>query len=74
MYIITEIIGKWSMVDVYVVSIMVALVQFGGLTTIKAGAGSLFFLLVVVMTMLAAIRFDARLIWDTKESDEQWCC
>lgn len=67
LYRLTEIIGRWSMVDVYVVGIMVALVHFGGLTEIKAGAGANFFLLVVVVTMLAAMRFDPRLIWDTKE-------
>ena len=67
LYILTEVIGKWSMVDVYVVSIMVALVHFEALTQIEAGSGALFFLLVVVMTMLAAMRFDARLIWDIKE-------
>jgi paraquat-inducible protein A len=67
LYRLTEIIGRWSMVDVYVVAIMVALVHFGGLTEIKPGAGANFFLLVVVVTMFAAMRFDSRLIWDTKE-------
>jgi paraquat-inducible protein A len=69
LYTLTEIIGKWSMVDVYVVSIMIALVQFEGLTSIKAGEGAFYFLLVVVTTMLAAMRFDVRLIWDIKEND-----
>ena len=64
---LTEIIGKWSMVDVYVVAIMVALVHFGGLTQIEAGAGATFFLLVVILTMIAAHRFDPRLIWDLPE-------
>ena len=67
LYRLTEIVGRWSMVDVYVVGIMVALVHFGGLTEIKAGAGANFFLLVVIVTMFAAMRFDPRLIWDTKE-------
>ena len=67
LYQLTEIIGRWSMVDVYVVGVMVALVHFGGLTQIKAGAGANFFLLVVIVTMMAAMRFDPRLIWDTKE-------
>jgi len=64
LYLLTEIVGKWSMVDVYVVSIMVTLVHFGGLTQIEAGLGALFFLLVVITTMLAAMSFDSRLIWD----------
>jgi paraquat-inducible protein A len=67
LYRLTEIIGRWSMVDVYVVGVMVALVHFGGLTEIKAGEGANFFLLVVIVTMFAAMRFDSRLIWDTKE-------
>jgi paraquat-inducible protein A len=67
LYRLTEIIGRWSMVDVYVVAVMVALVHFGGLTEIKPGAGANFFLLVVVVTMFAAMRFDSRLIWDREE-------
>jgi len=67
LYRLTEIIGRWSMVDVYVVGTMVALVHFGSLTEIKAGMGANFFLLVVIMTMFAAMSFDPRLIWDTKE-------
>jgi paraquat-inducible protein A len=64
LYQLTEIVGRWSMVDVYVVSIMIALVHFGGLTEIKAGEGAFYFLLVVIVTMLAAMSFDPRLIWD----------
>ncbi len=71
LYQLTELVGRWSMVDIYVVSIMVALVQFGALTRIQAGLGAVFFLLVVIVTMLAAMSFDPRLIWDRspKESD-----
>lgn len=65
---LTELVGRWSMVDLYVVSIMVALVNFGAISQIHAEVGSIFFLLVVVLTMLAAMSFDSRLIWDnTKE-------
>jgi len=71
LYALTEIIGKWSMVDVYVVGIMIALVHFGGLTTIEAGEGANFFLLVVVVTMVAAMQFDPKLIWDPKEEKEE---
>jgi len=67
LYLLTEVIGRWSMVDVYVVSIMIALVHFGGLTEIKAGGGAVFFLLVVIVTMIAAMSFDPRLIWDVSK-------
>jgi paraquat-inducible protein A len=68
LYILTEIIGRWSMVDVYVVGTMIALVHFGALTEITPGMGANFFLLVVIMTMLSAMSFDPKLIWDnTKE-------
>jgi len=69
LYQLTELIGKWSMVDVYVVAIMIALVHFGGLSEIKAGQGANYFLLVVILTMIAAMRFDPRLIWDIKEDN-----
>ena len=69
LYILTEIIGKWSMVDVYVVAIMIALVHFGALTEIKAGVGAVFFLGVVILTMISAMAFDSRLIWDMKGKD-----
>lgn len=64
LYRMTELVGKWSMTDVFVVAILVALVQFGGLLLIKPGTAALAFGGVVVMTMLAAESFDPRLIWD----------
>jgi len=64
LYRITEAIGRWSMVDIYVVTILVALVKLGNLATISAGLGAVFFGGVVVLTMLAAESFDPRLIWD----------
>ena len=64
MYRLTEMIGRWSMVDIYVVTILVALVRLGNLATIEAGAGAIFFGAVVVITMLAAESFDPRIIWD----------
>ena len=63
-YRVTLAIGRWSMVDIYVVTILVALVRLGNLATIEAGAGAVFFGAVVVLTMLAAETFDPRLIWD----------
>ena len=67
LYRIVEIIGRWSMVDIFVVTILVALVHLGGLATIHAGPGAVFFGAVVVITMFAAMSFDPRLIWDTEE-------
>ena len=67
LYRITEIIGRWSMVDIFVVTILVAVVHLGGLATIYAGPGAIFFGAVVVITIFAAESFDPRLIWDTEE-------
>jgi paraquat-inducible protein A len=64
LYRVTELIGRWSMVDIYVVTILVALVRLGNLATIEAGAGAVFFGTVVVLTIFAAESFDPRLIWD----------
>ena len=72
LYRITEAIGRWSMLDIFVVTILVALVHLGALANIEAGAGALYFALVVVITMFAAEAFDPRLIWDNlKESNER---
>jgi len=68
MYRIAEAAGRWSMVDIYVVTILTALVSLGGLATIEAGLGAAFFGVVVVTTMLAAESFDPRLIWDRAEA------
>jgi paraquat-inducible protein A len=63
-YRMVEFVGRWSMIDVFVVTIMVALVQLGSLASIQAGSGAIFFCAVVIITMLAAESFDPRLIWD----------
>ena len=63
-YRLVEIVGRWSMLDVYVVTIMAALVQMQPLAAIEAGPGAIAFGAVVVLTMLAAETFDPRLIWD----------
>jgi paraquat-inducible protein A len=68
LYRITEVVGRWSMIDIFVVTILVALVSMGSLATIYAGPGAIFFGAVVVITMFAAMSFDPRLIWDTEES------
>jgi paraquat-inducible protein A len=64
LYRVTEAIGRWSMVDIFVVTILVALVHLGNLATVEAQPGAVFFGAVVVLTMLAAESFDPRLIWD----------
>ena len=69
LYRIVELIGRWSMLDVFVAAFTVALVQLQPLTSVEPGAGVLFFAAVVVLTMLAAEVFDPRLIWDTAEPD-----
>jgi len=67
LYRITEVVGRWSMVDIFVVTILVALVKLGGLATIEAGPAAVHFGAVVVITMFAAMSFDPRLIWDEME-------
>lgn len=69
MYRFIEWIGRWSMLDIFVIAILVALVSFGNLASIEAGAGALAFAAVVILTMLAAITFDPRLIWDNTDAD-----
>ena len=69
MYRLTELIGRWSMVDVYVITILVALVRLGNLATIEASPGAVFFGAVVVITILAAESFDPRIIWDRIQAD-----
>lgn len=64
LYRIVERIGRWSMLDVFVVTLTVALVRFRSLAVITAGWGALAFAAVVVLTMMAALQFDPRLIWD----------
>jgi paraquat-inducible protein A len=71
LYRITEAIGRWSMTDIFVVTILVALVHLGALANIEAQAGAVFFAAVVVITMLAAMSFDPRLIWDVKEPQDE---
>jgi len=65
-----ELVGRWSMIDVFVVTIMVALVQLGTVATIQAGSGAIFFCAVVIITMLAADSFDPRLIWDECDDND----
>lgn len=63
-YLLVDWVGRWSMVDVLVVAILAALVRFGLLMSVYPGVGALVFAAVVIITMLAAISFDPRLLWD----------
>lgn len=71
LYRLTEAVGRWSMVDIYVVTILVALVKLGNLASIEAEIGAVFFGTVVVVTIFAAESFDPRLIWDAIEGDDE---
>ncbi|MCK7474143.1 MAG: paraquat-inducible protein A [Rhodopseudomonas palustris] len=71
LYRITEAVGRWSMVDIFVVTILVALVNLGALASIQAGPAAPFFAAVVVVTMFAAMSFDPRLMWDAKEQTHE---
>ncbi|WP_426454580.1 paraquat-inducible protein A [Acinetobacter sp. KB005] len=64
LYRIVEFIGRWSMIDVFVVALLTALIQIQSLATILAGPGSIAFGAVVVLTMFASLSFDPRIIWD----------
>ena len=70
MYRFIEFIGRWSMLDIFVIAILVAVVNFGRLANIEANLGAVAFSSVVILTMLAAVTFDPRLIWDNTESDD----
>ena len=70
MYRFIEFIGRWSMLDIFVIAILVALVNFGRLASIEANLGAAAFSSVVILTMLAAVTLDPRLIWDNTESDD----
>ncbi len=68
MYRVTEFVGRWSMVDIFVIALLVALVQFGNSATVTPDFGALAFAAVVILTMFAAHTFDPRLIWDAIEN------
>lgn len=70
LYNIVEFIGRWSMIDVFVVAILTALVQIGFFASINPGPAAVFFALSVAFTMVAAQSMDPRLIWDTIENEK----
>jgi paraquat-inducible protein A len=67
MYRIIAFVGRWSMLDIFMISILVSLVDLGGVARIIAGPAATAFAAVVVLTMFAAKSFDSRLIWDNQE-------
>ncbi len=67
LYRLAELVGRWSMLDVFVVAIMVTLVQLKTISIVIPGVGATAFALVVILTMLATKSFDPKLIWDKKE-------
>jgi paraquat-inducible protein A len=70
LYRLVEVVGRWSMLDVFVDTFTVALIQLQPLMSVKPGPGVIFFAAVVVLTMIAAQTFDPRLIWDAGEDKE----
>jgi paraquat-inducible protein A len=69
LYEVVEYIGRWSMIDIFVVAILSSLVQLKSLASINPGPASIFFALSVIFTMLSAQAFDSRMIWDVQAKD-----
>lgn len=70
LYRVVEFVGRWSMIDVFVVTLLTALVQMQSIATILAGPGAVAFGAVVVLTMLASLSFDPRIIWDNYDKNQ----
>lgn len=68
---LVEVIGRWSMLDVFLVAILVALVKLGTIATIRPEPGIIAFAGVVVLTMFASANFDARLLWNTQDIENE---
>jgi paraquat-inducible protein A len=66
-YRIIEQVGRWSMIDIFMIAILAALVNLGAIATIAPGLGAVCFASVVVTTMFASMSFDPRLIWDIQQ-------
>ena len=69
LYRFVHLIGRWSMLDLFMISILVTVVSLGNIATVHTGQGATAFASVVVLTMLAATSFDPRLIWDLEHDD-----
>lgn len=71
LYRIVEAIGRWSMIDIFMISILAGLVRLGSIATIEPGIGAVSFAAVVIITMIAAETFDPRLMWDAA-GENKW--
>jgi paraquat-inducible protein A len=69
LYRLVELIGRWSLLDIYVLTLLVALVQLHALATVEPRPGALAFAAVVVLTLVAARSFDPRLLWDVSQNE-----
>ena len=67
LYRVIEAVGRWSMIDIFMISILVTLVKLGSIATIEPGAGATSFAAVVILTMFSSMSFDPRLMWDAME-------
>ncbi len=72
LYRVVELVGRWSMLDIFVLTILAALVQIQSLATVRAGTASIAFGAVVVLTMFAAMEFDPRLMWDPLRREKNY--
>lgn len=70
-YRLNELVGRWSMVDVFVITLLAALVRLGSIASITPGIGIVAFAGVVIITMTAALTFDPRLIWDAAGANDE---
>ncbi|WP_312241667.1 membrane integrity-associated transporter subunit PqiA [Pantoea sp.] len=68
-YEVVEFVGRWSMIDVFVIAVLSALVRMGRLMNVYPALGALLFALVVILTMIAAMAFDSRLTWDRTQDN-----
>ncbi|MGY3961393.1 paraquat-inducible protein A [Aeromonas popoffii] len=71
LYRMTEFVGRWSMIDVFVVAILAGLIRLDNLMTIYPGPAAVAFAGVVLITMVAAMSFDSRLIWDLQQGERE---
>ena len=72
LYRVVDAIGRWSMIDIFMGSLLVALLQFGIIATVRPGMGAVAFAAVVILTMLAAQSFDPRLMWDAAGAQAEY--
>ncbi|XXN64505.1 membrane integrity-associated transporter subunit PqiA [Enterobacter ludwigii] len=70
-YEVVEFVGRWSMIDVFVIAVLSALVRMGRLMSVYPAPGALLFAMVVILTMFAAMTFDPRLLWDRQRETER---